>query len=83
VSDASPRPEEVAEEANWTAIQDDDEIWGPPKEFPPPLLDPRPPLLNTHEMGWDPFERLVLAMARSLDGAYAEIPDDDRPQLCP
>jgi hypothetical protein len=27
-------------------------------------------LLNTHEMDWESFERLVLAMARRLDGGY-------------
>jgi hypothetical protein len=41
-----------------------------PTELPPTLADPPPPLLNTHEMGWEPFERLVLHMARTLDGAH-------------
>lgn len=71
MTDAFPTPEDVADQSNWTPIADDDEVWSPPAEFPPALADPRPPLLNTHEMGWEPFERLVLAMARTLDEAYA------------
>lgn len=50
-------------------LPDDDALWSPPDVLPPPLADPAPALLNTHEMEWDYFERLVLAMARSLDGA--------------
>jgi tetratricopeptide (TPR) repeat protein len=71
MSDASPSSDDFAQEANWTPIPDDDDIWAPPRELPPPLDDPAPPLLNTHQMSWDAFERLVLAMARNLDGAHA------------
>lgn len=71
VTDVSPTTEEPADESNWTPIADDDEVWSPPTELPTALADPRPSLLNTHEMGWEPFERLVLGMARTLDGAYA------------
>ncbi len=60
----------MADEAGWTAIPDTDDMWAAPTELPPPLADPRPPLLNTYEMGWEPFERLVLHMARTLDGAH-------------
>jgi hypothetical protein len=60
----------MADEAGWTAIPDTDEVWAAPTELPPTLADPPPPLLNTHEMGWEPFERLVLHMARTLDGAH-------------
>jgi hypothetical protein len=61
---------DMADGADWTGIPDDDDVWAPPPELPPPLADPPPPLLNTHEMGWEPFERLVLHMARTLDGAH-------------
>ena len=65
------RDEEAgADEADWTAIPDNDDLWAAPIEMPPPLADPPPPLLHTHEMGWEPFERLVLHMARTLDGAH-------------
>ncbi len=62
--------EDIADEAAWTRIADEDEAWAAPTELPPPLADEAPALLNTHEMGWVPFERLVLAMARGLDGGY-------------
>jgi hypothetical protein len=58
------------DEDDWTTIPDDDVVWSGPTQPPPPLADPAPPLLNTHEMDWESFERLVLAMARSLDGGY-------------
>ena len=57
-------------EDDWTPIPDDDVVWSGPTRLPPPLADPAPPLLNTHEMDWESFECLVLAMARSLDGGY-------------
>ena len=60
----------MTDEDEWTPIPDDDVVWSGPTQLPPPLADPAPPLLNTHEMDWDPFECLVLAMARTLDGAY-------------
>jgi hypothetical protein len=58
------------DEDDWTTIPDDDVVWSAPTRLPPPLADPAPPLLNTHEMDWESFEGLVLAMARSLDGGY-------------
>jgi hypothetical protein len=70
MTDGDPGSVDVADEASWTRIPDDDEVWAGPTELPPPLADPAPPLLNTHEMGWESFERLVLAMARILHGAY-------------
>jgi hypothetical protein len=62
--------ERVENETAWTKIPDDDEVWAAPTKLPPPLADPAPSLLNTHEMGWDAFEGLVLAIARDLDGTY-------------
>jgi hypothetical protein len=41
-----------------------------PAALSPRLADPAPPQLITHEMDWESFERLMLAMARTLDGAY-------------
>jgi hypothetical protein len=58
------------DEGVWTSITDDDEVWAAPVDLPPPLADPAPPLLNTHELTWDAFEGLVLAIVRALDGAY-------------
>ena len=58
------------DEDDWTTIPDDDVVWSGPTRLPPPLADPAPSLLNTHEMDWESFECLVLAMARSLDGGY-------------
>lgn len=57
----------------WISVGEDDPLWSSPTsgQLPPPLATPLPPLLNTHEMGWEAFERLVAAMARELDGAYA------------
>jgi hypothetical protein len=60
------------EASDWVSIERDDPLWSSPtaEQLPPPLATPLPPLLNTHEMGWEQFERLVAAMARELDGAY-------------
>lgn len=60
----------MANETAWTRVLDDDAAWAGPTELPPTLADPAPALLNTHEMDWESFERLVLAMARTLDGAF-------------
>src|SRR5438876_9746521 len=70
MTDIDSKHADMADEADWTSVSDDDEVWAAPRELPPPLADPAPPLLNTHEMDWDAFERLVLGMARILDGAY-------------
>ena len=43
---------------------------GPPKRLPPPLVDPAPRLLNTHEMDWEDFEALIARIARRIEGAY-------------
>jgi len=61
---------DLAYEANWMPIAQDDGLWASPPNTAPPLADPAPALLNTHEMDWDAFERLILRMARALDGAY-------------
>jgi hypothetical protein len=58
-----------ADEQNWARIDQADELWAAPTEVAPPLIDAAPPLLNTHEMEWDAFERLLLRIARRLDGA--------------
>jgi tetratricopeptide (TPR) repeat protein len=62
----------VPDASEWLSVSDDDPLWSSPTadQLPPPLATPLPPLLNTHEMGWEQFERLVAAMARELDGAY-------------
>jgi hypothetical protein len=70
MTEGHPTPSDRADEAVWTSIPDDDEVWAGPTRYPPPLADPAPPLLNTHEMDWESFERLVLAMAHRLDGAW-------------
>ena len=61
--------EEQAQLPELTMIGPNDAMWGPPGELPPPLAHPAPDLLNTHEMGSVPFEKLILAMAKRLDGA--------------
>ena len=68
--DEKARSRDTSEAGNWETIADDDGVWGPPATFPPPLDDPRPAYLNTHQMDWENFERLVMAIARQLDGAY-------------
>ena len=60
---------DVMDEDDWTSIPDDDEVWAAPSARPAPLADLAPPLINTHEMTWEAFERLVLTMVRTLDGA--------------
>jgi len=70
VIDDVSKPSGVGDEAAWTKLSDGDEMWAAPTDLPPPIADPAPPLLNTHDMGWEPFERLVLGMARHLDGAH-------------
>jgi hypothetical protein len=70
MTDQDSQGSDIAGEADWIRIPDDDELWAAPAKLPSSLADPAPPLLNTHEMGWEGFERLVLAMARDLDGAY-------------
>jgi hypothetical protein len=45
-----------------------DSLLAAPVQQPPPLVDPRPALLNTHEMTWVEFERLVVEIARNVDG---------------
>src|SRR5450759_2718636 len=56
----------------WIALGEDDPLWSSPsaEQLPRQLATSLPPMLNTHEMGWEQFERLVAAMARELDGAY-------------
>lgn len=70
--DASDEPgsEDTSVEEDWTSIGDDDDLWAAPSSLPPPLAAPAPPLLNTHEMEWQAFERLIMGMARRLDAAF-------------
>ncbi len=70
MTDEDPQRADIADEADWTKISDDDELWAAPTKLPPPLADPTTALLNTHEMDPDAFESFVLGMARNLDGAY-------------
>lgn len=67
---SKPNSSDTVDESSYSRIPDDDAAWGGPVNLPPPLADPAPPLLNTQEMDWESFERLVLAMARTVDGAY-------------
>jgi hypothetical protein len=53
------------DEDDWTVIPDDDVVWSGPTRLPPPLADPAPPLLNTHEMEGESFE------CRSIGGGSA------------
>lgn len=57
-------------ESNWVKVADTDELWSPASSQPEPVADPSPALLPTHEMAWEAFERLVLAMARYIEGAF-------------
>jgi hypothetical protein len=45
-----------------------DALLGAPETQPPPLVDPRPALLNTDQMQWFEFERLIVAVAPDVDG---------------
>lgn len=69
-TDDASEPDDLSVEEDWTAIDDDDELWATPTVLPPLLASPAPPLLNTHEMEWPAFESLVMGMARRLDGAF-------------
>jgi hypothetical protein len=50
-------------------IDEGHELRSPPTSTPPPLSPLAPDLLYTDKMEWQNFERLVLAMARTVDGA--------------
>jgi hypothetical protein len=65
-----PTKEELSVESDWAPLRYDDELLAPPNQFPPPLVVPKPDLLNTHEMPWPAFEKLVVDLAQKLDGAF-------------
>jgi hypothetical protein len=60
----------VGGEADWAAIPDDDEVWAAPTNLPLRSTT-RAPLCSIR-IRWagNPFERLVLHLARILDGAH-------------
>jgi hypothetical protein len=58
--DASDLPDEGV----WTRITPDHELMALPSELPPELIHPAPDLLNTHELRWEAFEKLIYRMAR-------------------
>ncbi len=62
-------PEDLTEETNWIPLRSDDELFSPPIEEVPPLVDQAPTLLPTLGIPWESFERLVLRMAKDLEGA--------------
>jgi len=63
-------PGDLAAEENWRQLSASDDVWGAPSTPPPPLSTPAPEFLNTHEMGWEFFEALILNIARDHEGAY-------------
>ena len=63
-------PDDLLVEADWAVVASDDEAWAGPTSLAPPPAAPGPPDLNTHEMEWEDFERLILHIAREHDGAY-------------
>src|ERR1700761_2495253 len=63
-------PEDLALEENWEQVSASDAIWGPPTVLPPPLSNPAPDFLNTHEMDWESFEALIMNLARDHEGAH-------------
>lgn len=60
MTDGDPGHGNLADEAEWTSIPDDDEVWARPTRQPPPLADPAPPLLNTHEMDRCPLQNVLV-----------------------
>ena len=55
---------DLRDEGAWTRITPDHELMALPSELPPELIDPAPDLLNTHELRWEAFEKLIYRMAR-------------------
>jgi hypothetical protein len=62
-------PPSPLDEAQWVRLSVDHELYVPPEEPPPEVLDPAPAVLNTRDMAWESFERLILRMARELERA--------------
>ncbi len=58
-------------ESDWVHVDHDHYLTTPPadKDLAPPLGVTAPLSLNTHELPWETFERLSLAIARTLHGA--------------
>jgi hypothetical protein len=49
-------------------LTEDDPLLAPPSRQQPVLADPRPQLLPFHELTPDDFERLLVTVAREVDG---------------
>lgn len=54
-----------------TPLADDDTRLAPPSRITLALVDPRLPLLPTHDMDWPDFERLLVRVAREVRGLRA------------
>lgn len=57
------------DEGEWVRVAEADQLLTAPSFQPAPVAQPSPSLLPTHEMIWEDFERLLVAMARHVDGA--------------
>ncbi len=49
-------------------LEPGDSLLEPPGGIAPPIADPQIPTLNFREVAWTDFERLVVAIARDIDG---------------
>jgi hypothetical protein len=63
------RDMDFTDDSTWVPIRSADNLYGEPAELPPPLVVPAPSVLNTHELPWATFERLILRIAREVDDA--------------
>jgi hypothetical protein len=59
------QPEPVA---GWTPISDDDPLNGPPAGTSPNVADPLVQRLPYRAIGWENFEKLLLRVARQIEG---------------
>lgn len=57
--------------ASWLELPDDAELLLPPTEITNTPVDPQLELLPTHEMTWPNFERLLVRVAREVEGLRA------------
>ena len=53
---------------HFALLADDDPRFGPPGRVTEALLDPQLELLPTHDMDWPDFEKLLLRIAREVEG---------------
>lgn len=49
-------------------LEQGDPLLDPPSALAPPIPDPQIQLLNFNELGWHDFQKLVVAVARDIDG---------------